>query len=141
MTTVTINEFEAIPTGEYTVNIVDYKQETGQFGEQFHFTIEVIGGEYADRQLHYWTPVTGGMKGKLFKMASAVGIALDAGDEFDLDDLVGKRCMATVVVKERADGTEGNKIDGLKAPRAKKTEKAEPQKINTTDAEKLFENE
>lgn len=129
MPVLTMQENEVIPTGEYPVQVVDLEQETGTFGQQLKWKLEIIGGgDYAGKTLTAWASLSNSLKSKLAKWSIALGIQLDAGEELDTDDLIGRKAMATVVVKTKEDGSEFSKVEEIKAPKRRPAPKAEPKK-------------
>ncbi|MBP6965734.1 MAG: hypothetical protein KBC96_15175 [Armatimonadetes bacterium] len=124
MAVVKIVENSVLDTGDYKVCVTDIGTETGQFGEQVKFVLDVEGT--GGKQLFYWCSLTGSTNGKLFKTANAFGMSLEPGSSLDLDDLVGKRAVASVIVKAKDDGSEFNKIESIRPIRAKATAEKKP---------------
>ncbi len=120
--TFTDSDFEVLETGEYKVQVTDIEETEGKFGPQIKLTLEVISGDYEGQKVWAWTGLKGGPKAKLTRWCQAMGIDTSAGSQIDTDDLIGKRCTAVVLAKEKTDGSgEYNAVTDLKPNRVKKS--------------------
>lgn len=119
--TFTDSDFELLETGEYRVQVTNIEETEGNFGPQLKLTLEVISGEHEGASVWAWCSIKGGPKSKLTRWCQAMGIDTSAGVQVNTDDLVGKRCTAVVLVKEKTDGSgEYNAVTELKPNKAKK---------------------
>ena len=120
---VTVKEgYETIPTGEYLIQVTNIEETENKFDPdkpQLKWTLEIVTGDYEGKNLIAFSSTSDSVKGKLVRWASALGLELVDGDAFDTDDLIGRQCLAVVLVKAKDDGTEFNKVDDLKARKLK----------------------
>ncbi len=126
-------ENTVVPTGEYLAEVLEITSETGNFGPQFKWKFEILKPEeYAGKALIGWTSQSPSVKGKFVRWASAsLGKLIGPNTRVDLDDLIGRKVIVVVSVKEDEDGSEFNRIEGLKA---RKTEPApEPEQAEEDD--------
>lgn len=126
--TITVQDSEPMPTGEYPVKLVELTTVDGKYGEQLRYKFEVVKGEYAGRTLTAFATPSGNPASKCIRWASALlERTLQAGEQVDLESLIGRYARAVVVVKSTADGREVNVIQEiLPARRAKPTPPPEP---------------
>jgi len=99
----TFEEYEALPTHEYAVELKSAAVESNQYGEQLKWQIAIADGEFEGRKLLFWTPTDAFVGNKLSKLFEACGVQVGKGLSFDTDDLIGKKCLATVVKKRKKD--------------------------------------
>lgn len=120
MPVVTAVASEVIPTGEYLGKVTGITIEDGQFGKQFKWTFINLDEEYEDKEHVGWTSTSPSLKGKFMKWASAcLGHEIEEGERVDTEELIGCKVIMILVVKTSdKDGTEYNKLDGLR-PRKK----------------------
>ncbi len=131
--------FDPLPAGVYPVTVMDYEQNEGPAGTYFALTLEVVGGQYANRKL--WTNLSLSPKAawKLREALIAFGHTakeLEGEFEFDPDAYLGVECNA-VVGQDKYEGRIKNVVEGLLLPapisRVKPdtstTEKRRPPKI------------
>lgn len=112
--TITIQHQEPLPTGEYPVKLVEITTVDGKYGEQLRFKFEVVKGEYAGRSLIAFASPSGSPSSKCVKWASALlGRSLQAGEQLDLQSLIGNYARAVVIVKSTADGREVNTVQEI----------------------------
>lgn len=108
--------YECIPTGEYRATVGAVEQETGDFGPQIKFRFDLQSPDYEDKSLIGWASAKFSGKSKLFQWTSAIlGRALAPDEGFDSDKLLGRRCILIVTTEHKDDGSEYNKVHGLKA--------------------------
>lgn len=132
--TFTDSDFEVLETGEYRVQVTNIEETAGNFGPQLKLTLEVIAGEHEGASLWTWCSIKGGPKSKLTRWCQAMGIDTSAGTQINTDDLVGKRCTAVVLAKEKTDGSgEYNAVTDLKPNKVKKTAPAPAPKADADD--------
>ena len=112
--------FELLDMGTYPVTIKDVRKTEGDYGEQVLFTFRVDDSE---AELCAWASATYSTKSKLGRWVTA--ILGNMPDELDSEELVGKPCRITVLVKAKDDGTQFNKVDEVLP--AKRKPKPEPE--------------
>jgi hypothetical protein len=131
-----------IPTGEYGVKVDSVEEETGQFGPQLKWKLEIVAGEYKGQQLTAWTgwgPKLG-VKSKTVEWAKACGIDLEAGESLDTNDLYGEKAVAVIIVaRKKSDGTEFNKVETLRARKRSEKSEAKAEEKPAKDKEDPFE--
>lgn len=120
-------DYEVIPVGEYPMKITDIADDDGQFGKQFKIKMTVAAGEYKDVSLSYWTPAKLTSGNKLGMLLQACGIEWESGDMVDIDEIKGK-IVSGIVIKsqKKTDGSEFNKIEGVRQYKQKAKAKAAP---------------
>lgn len=125
---ITVQESDPLPTGEYPVKLAELTTIDGKYGEQLRFKFEVVRGNYAGRTLIAFATPSGSPASKCVRWASALlERTLQAGEQVDLESLIGRYARAVVVVKSTADGREVNTIQEiLPARRPKPTPPPEP---------------
>lgn len=125
---------ETLPTGEYPVRIAEIKLETGQFGDQLRFRFDVMAPGFEDRNLTGWASATFSNKSKLYQWTKAAfgGVEIPREWTFDSDKLIGRECIAVVLVRTADDGSEFNKIDALKPARNGAARAPRPAPVNVT---------
>jgi hypothetical protein len=112
--------YELLEVGTYAAMVQTIEQVTGQYGDQAKFTFAL---DDSDVTLTAWASAKYGNKTKLGRWAAAILGGMP--DTLDTDDLVGKPCRITVVVKAKDDGTQYNKVDEVLPP--KKGQKPKPE--------------
>jgi len=137
------SEFEPIEPGVYPAELIDYSDTRpdgtplmsgARFGEpkpQWRFVFEVDLPDEDGRTISAWINKPLSMENiapnaNLALMAQALMPSIAIGADWDLDDLLHKRCRIQVETFKREDGTEGTKIGKyypLKRDRAEKSEK------------------
>jgi hypothetical protein len=113
-------EFEVMPVGDYLAQITNYEEEVGNFGPQFKFTFEIVSPkEYAGKNKVAWCSqklTSGSKKSKLWGwVEAAYNRPITEGEQVDIDTLVGRQVVLTLVVEPRDDGSEINKVQVIKA--------------------------
>ena len=143
MPSVTASNPTIVPTGEYLVQVTDYKEDNGQYGEQFKFTLEIVAPKkYENEKKLYWASpkITGGKKpSNLFRLVTgAFGREPVMGknpETVDIDDLIGRQVICSIVSEDGENG-ERNKIIGFKAYSKQSVfPMPEPAKMGTSPAE------
>ena len=140
MPVVTKREFETLETGAYAATVASITQiesqfkdqRTGQPQQQFQWDFDLVDGG----SQRGWTGITMSSRSNFGKWVRA--IMGEIPDTLDTDDLIGKPCRLSIVVKTRDDGTEYNKIDNVLAPRqGQVAAKRKPQPEMVADEEVL----
>lgn len=113
------NSFDALPAGDYDVCIVasEMKPTKAGTGSYLQLTLQVLGGEYANRKLfdrlNLNNPNATAVqiaRGTLSAICRAVGVM----DPNDSSELHNKGMKAVVRVEKDADGNPSNVIKGYK---------------------------
>lgn len=97
-------EYEVVPFGRYPIQVVDIKEVPNKFAgpgdppNQYEWVLEIIDGAYNGIQLKAWSSQSGSTKSKLVQWATALGLGICPGFEFDTDDLIGLQGYAKVDV-------------------------------------------
>lgn len=107
------SEFVVLDTGTYAATVKGIEETTGQFGPQLQWEFLLDDGSST---LRTWSSQSLSAKSKLGRWTRA--ILGDIPEELDTQDLIGKPCRLSVVIKAREDGSETNRIDEVLAPRA-----------------------
>lgn len=118
--TATKAEFETLPTADYLAQITDYEEETGNYGPQFKFTFEIVSPKaYAGKTRLAWCSqklTSGQKKSKLWTwVEAAYNRPISEGEAVDIDSLVGRQVVLTLISETRDDGSEVNKVSAVKA--------------------------
>jgi len=109
--TLTVQSNEPMPTGEYTVELTAIELVDTQYGKQLKWTFLVPEHK---RTLVAYSSLSSSPKSKCVRWASALlNRPISVGEQVDLQSLVGKTAIASVVRKRKDDGTEYNTIDDL----------------------------
>ncbi len=111
----TVTESKPAPTGDYRVQVVDIEEFEGNFGPQLRFTLEVVDGPYAGKQIYAWCAAKLSTRSKLAQWAAALGCPFVPGEMFDTDDLVGRQAIAVVTLESGDNGNEFNRVQGLRS--------------------------
>jgi len=122
--------YELLDMGTYPVTVKEVRKAEGDYGEQVVFTFRVDDSE---AELCAWASATYSTKSKLGRWV--VAILGDMPDQLDSEELVGKPCRITVLVKTKDDGTQFNKVDEVLP--AKRKPKPEPEPAAEPEAAEL----
>ena len=115
--TLTYEETQAIPTGDYEAVITEVEEDEGQFGEQYKYIFQITNGEAKGTNLFGWSSQKLSKKSKYREWAvAALGRTIGPGDELTVDDLVGKPIRITVLREASDDGSEYNKVKSVLPP-------------------------
>ena len=115
--TLTYEETQAIPTGDYEAVITEVEEDEGQFGEQYKYIFQITNGESKGTNLFGWSSQKLSKKSKYREWAvAALGRNIGPGDELTVDDLVGKPIRITVLREASDDGSEYNKVKSVLPP-------------------------
>lgn len=104
-------DYEPLPTGSYHCVVVDVTVKNGLYGEQMQFTLEVVSGEHAGRQLKAWCNPSASTNSKLYRWARA--LLREPVTRLDTQQLVGKQCMAQVVQQQAGNGNIYSRVQEL----------------------------
>lgn len=103
-------DFEPIPEGDYLVEIEKVEHKHSQSGnEMLQMTFNVVEGEYAGRKVFDNYVLTQAALWKLKSLFVALGKDVSGIAEFEPDELIGNKFIATVSVEEY-NGNENNRI-------------------------------
>jgi len=96
-------EYAPLEEGVYTLRYMDTKYEAeGQYGPHFiHRWEEVESGKWVTDV----SSLTLSEDSKLYSIFKACGFELTPGGKMNIKDLVGKECMALLIVKTKGDAT------------------------------------
>jgi hypothetical protein len=113
-------EFEAIATGEYLAEFIDYEEETGQYGEQVKMIWEITKPtKYAGKTRFDWCNKKlskGSKSSKLWSRIEALmNRPIDMGEHVDIDALLHRSAILVIVEEPKEDGTSNSKIAAVKA--------------------------
>ena len=127
-------EYVVLDTGTYTATIkaIELGESTYEGKTSPRLTWKFVLDD--GTELWGWTGTyLGGPKATLTKWAT--NLYGKVPDTLDTDELIGKPCRLSVVIRTKADGTETNKIDNVLAPRA--GQKARPMPEPETEDEAI----
>ena len=94
-----------LPEDVYAVKLLSVEEQDGAYGKQLVWQLQVAEGEYAGTTLKAWSNSTSALNSKTVKWASAfAGYPYRAGEEIDLQALVGKHARAVVSQKQGQNG-------------------------------------
>ncbi len=113
--------YEILDTGTYTATVSAIDADEGQFGPQLKWLFKLEDGSTQTA----WTSQSYSNKSKLFAWTRA--ILGETPDPLDTDDLIGRPCRLSIVIKTRDDGTEYNKVDNVLAPKAAQKRRPAPE--------------
>ncbi|MCL6474428.1 MAG: DUF669 domain-containing protein [Firmicutes bacterium] len=111
---------EPLPTGEYLVRVASITEKEGKYSLQLQWMFRVLEPGYEGRELIAYTNATNSTTAKLAQWARALGCEVVPGEEFDTDELVGRKAIAVVVVKPSQQGNRYNHVENLLPVRQKK---------------------
>ncbi len=105
------------PVGEYVAQIEKVTPKAGDFGPQLQIAFKLVQMDADASPVLGWCSQTFSNKSKLYGWVKA---AFGGGDipkeyTFDSDDLINKKVLITLVIRDRKDGTQFNRIDSLRA--------------------------
>jgi len=96
---------QTLPEDVYAVKLLSVEEQDGAYGKQLVWQLQVAEGEYAGTTLKAWSNSTSALNSKTVKWASAfAGYPYRAGEEIDLQALVGKHARAVVSQKQGQNG-------------------------------------
>ncbi|GAF92247.1 unnamed protein product, partial [marine sediment metagenome] len=105
------------PVGEYVGKIDKITEKEGIYGPQLQIAFKLVQMDPNASPVLGWCSQTFSNKSKLYAWTKA---AFGGGDipkayTFDSDDLIGKKVLLTLVIRDREDGTPFNRIDSLRS--------------------------
>ena len=105
------------PVGEYVGQIAKITEKEGTYGPQLQFAFKLIQMDPKASPVLGWCSQTFSNKSKLYGWVKAAfgGGEIPETYDFDSDDLIGKKVLLTLVIRDREDGTPFNRIDSLRA--------------------------
>lgn len=108
---------ETYPVGEYEAKIVSVVEKEGTFGMQLQVAFKLTQMDEHASPVHGWASKTFSNKSKLYAWTKAAfgGLDIPRDYTFDSDDLIGKTVILVLVIREREDGTQFNRIDSVRA--------------------------
>lgn len=130
-------EYVVLDTGTYAATIVGIEPSEstyqGKTSPRLTWRFALDNGT----EIWGWTGrYLGGAKATLTKWISNLyGGRLP--DVLDTDDLIGKPCRLSIVIRTREDGTETNRVDNVLAPRAGQKARPMPEPVNELSEEEL----
>lgn len=113
--------YEVLDTGTYPATVSAIDADEGKFGAQLKWSFRLEDGS---TQMA-WTSQSYSNKSKLCAWTRA--ILGEPPDPLDTDDLIGRPCRLSLVVKTRDDGTEFNRVDSVLAPKAGQKRRPAPE--------------
>ncbi|GAH84484.1 unnamed protein product [marine sediment metagenome] len=105
------------PVGEYIGQIEKVTAKPGDYGPQLQVAFKLIQMDEKASPVLGWCSQTFSNKSKLYAWTKAAfgGGEIPETYNFDSDDLLGKKVLLTLVIRDREDGTPFNRIDSLRA--------------------------
>lgn len=105
------------PVGEYVARIDKITEKEGTFGPQLQIAFKLTQMDEKASPVLGWCSQTFSNKSKLYAWVKAAfgGGPIPETYDFDSDDLIGKKVLLTLVIRDREDGTQFNRIDSLRA--------------------------
>lgn len=105
------------PVGEYRAVIADISAAEGEFGPQCEFTFGLIDVDPDIAVIRGWATQKFSPRSKLYAWTKAArgGGLIPEDYTFDSDDLIDKEVLLTLVIRDREDGSQFNRIDLVKA--------------------------
>ena len=112
---------QTYPVGEYVARIGTPTPKEGTFGPQLQIPFHLTQMDENASPVLGWCSLTFSSKSKLYAYTKAAfgGKNIPESYDFDSDDLVNKKVMITLVIRDREDGTQFNRIDSIRAIPAK----------------------
>jgi hypothetical protein len=131
-------EYEPLDAGIYPATVAEVTTAEGTFGPQWVFKFRLEDEETGEEHtLMGWASKKFSPKAKLFgwvKVLMFGGREIPADfQEIDSDMLVGKRCLVSVGIRQKEDGTPGNRVDDLLPLRVKRSNGSTPAPTATDD--------
>ncbi len=120
MTKMTVQRKEVLPTGDYLAQIVTFEKKNGNYGEQIEIDYEVVKpAKFAGHILKSWcNPVLtiGTKRSKLVLLVEAAfNRRLNVDEEVDLNDIIGRQLVLTVLREQKDNGAEFAKVQSMAA--------------------------
>jgi len=105
------------PVGEYVARIDKIVPKAGEYGPQLQIAFKLIQMDEDASPVLGWCSQTFSNKSKLYAWTKAAfgGGEVPREYTFDSDDLINKKVLITLVIRDRKDGTQFNRIDSMRA--------------------------
>lgn len=124
-------EFDVLPVGEYRANVTDWEMakenaHTAEYGPQVMVKMELQTPDGPRTLREFYGIKSFAPKSRIAGLfMAALNTDFDSlPDEPDMDDIIGLPFMATVLIKKKPnDGTEFNRIEGLRPLKQKASPK------------------
>jgi hypothetical protein len=104
--------------GAYDARLVNVEQKETKFGDRLMWTFQVDG---ENTEVVGFTSMSPSTKAKAYQWAEAIAGEIDPKLGWGPEDLIGGECVVVLEAAEDAQGTEKNKVVGVKPPRKGKT--------------------
>jgi len=106
------SEAKAVPEGMYVVKLTKLEPQThAQWGEGIKWNFEITEGEHAGVNITAISSTKVSPKSKIFSWVQSFGITLEAGQEFDLEELIGRVVHAKVQNKSTSKMVDGRSVE------------------------------
>ena len=109
---------KVLEDGAYDAKLVNVEQKETKFGERLMWTFQVDG---ENTEVVGFTSMSPSTKAKAYQWAEAIAGEIDPKLGWGPEDLIGGECVVVLEAAEDAQGTEENKVVGVKPPRKGKT--------------------
>ena len=118
-------EYEAMDQGVYRAKLVNLEEDEGEYGAFLKWYFEILEEDYESQTIRGQSSIPERFTSatKMWQWAQGLlGRAIQAGENIDFEDLIGRECMITVGHKETDRGTFA-RIDAVNPVRKKKPKK------------------
>jgi hypothetical protein len=122
-------EYEAMDEGIYRAKLVNLEEDEGEFGPFLKWYFEILEEDYEGQSVRGQSSIPQNFTSatKMWQWAQGLmGRAIQAGEQIDLEELIGNECMITISHKETDRGTFA-RIDSVNPIRRKKKKKPAPE--------------
>ena len=122
--------YEVIDGGVYPAKLVDCEEHDGNWGPYLKLFFELQDGDHAGVNLTAVASARFSNRAKLYLWTKALLGArrIPRDYDFDIADVIGKRCLLRVDVVDNGDGEFNRVTDVIAAPQAKPAPKPAPVK-------------
>lgn len=108
-------QYTVFPTGDYKARITEIDEDEGLYGPQVKFEFTISGGEFDGESLLGWCSAKFSAKSKLYQWTrAAFGADIPEDYPFNSDDLLNRKVALTVIIMQKDDGSEFNRIEGVR---------------------------
>lgn len=147
---VTETDFTVTPEGIYIMSLKDFEdgiEGNPQFGggercrwvfqiEQVVSSLDEDAEDQVGEEFWAWTSKNMSKRANMYKYICALmGRTLEAGENANTDDLMGRKVKVQVIEYDKADGSVGTKIGGMQPFKANNRKKAAVQADNGFEAD------
>jgi hypothetical protein len=108
---------KVLEDGAYEAKLVNVEQKETKFGDRLMWTFAVAG---ESTEVVGFTSMSPSTKAKAYQWAVAIAEEIDPKLGWGPEDLIGGECNVVLEAAEDAQGTEKNKVAGVKPPRKDK---------------------